>query len=167
MSRYILLLLLADATYYMVSCSSRRCKRTSVPPKVTVADSDHLRVNWEKSFDGCDNSKVHSATVRIGSSRKTVVLFGTNERVIRADPCRKHTSIRIELDYDISHKIITSHQKSYNAESGTTIRPEDLYSGLLQEQVIDKICKREKGQLLNVDPCHPRTDTKMCQQPHL
>ena len=59
MPRYILLLLLADATYYMVGCSSRRCKKTRVPPKVTVADSDHLRVNWKVSF----------VTVSLGNSK--------------------------------------------------------------------------------------------------
>ena len=79
--------------------------------------------------------------------KKIAVIFGTNEEDIRADPCREHISKRVELDYGISHKI-TSHQKSYNALSATVIRPQDLYSGLLQEQVIDKICKRENGQLL-------------------
>ena len=122
-----------------------RCSRTRHPLVVTVADSNHLRVNWKNSFEDCDSDRVQSATIILSPKNRIDVRFEDQAKDVWADPCKKHTSIRVELKYGESSLIISSHPRSYNAEFSSSMNPKDLYSGLLQKQVIDKICKNENG----------------------
>ena len=148
MSNRVIILLLLATKIYMASCD--RCSRTRHPLVVTVADSKHLRVNWENSFENCDSNEVQSATIILSPKNRIDVDFEDQEKDVWADPCKKHTSIRVQLKYGESNSIISSHPKSYNAEFSTPLNPKDLYSGLLQKQVIDKICKNKNGTFLTV-----------------
>ena len=65
-------------------------------PEVTVADSEHLLVNWEKSFEDCNSSEVVSAQVHIGSDRVDVA-FAEKEAKIRANPCLVHRRILVRV----------------------------------------------------------------------
>ena len=55
-------------------------------PKVTVADSENLLVNWEKSFEGCNNSKVQQAIVSIPGSYPFDVKFADKEAKVLVNP---------------------------------------------------------------------------------
>ena len=47
--------------------SVRGCVNTKYPPEVTVADSDHLLINWAKSFEGCESKEFKTASVQTRS----------------------------------------------------------------------------------------------------
>lgn len=130
-------------------------------PVITVANSTHLRINWENSFKGCDGIEVDSASLRIQrkssnyeSKREWIsVNFGDKKVDVEADPCLRHDRIRVKLKYTYksdNFEVQSSHS-SYNPYSCSNIRPQDLYSGLLQEQVLDRICKKENGEFLIPD----------------
>ena len=101
----IILLLLANAANIV----SSSCVRSGNEPKVTVADSNHLLVNWEKSFEGCDTL---SANVHIGHT-----IIGVNiadkEAKIERDPCLTHTQITVRLQLD-KENLLWSHTSHYN-----------------------------------------------------
>ena len=65
------------------------CKHSEHPPDVTVAESDHLLVNWANSFEGCDRERIQNASVEIDDI-KSIVNFENGEAKVRADPCLKH-----------------------------------------------------------------------------
>ena len=58
-------LLLASSAYLV----SGRCTNTFQKPEVTVVDSEHLLINWTKSFDGCDSNNVKSTKVHMTASQ--------------------------------------------------------------------------------------------------
>ena len=141
MSTNIILLLLANAGNIV----SSSCVRSGNEPKVTVADSNHLLVNWEKSFEGCDTL---SANVHIGGN-----IVGRNiadkEAKIEINPCLAHTHITVKMQLDKAN-LLWSHTSHYNDYTATP-KIEELYSGLLQKQVVDKTCVTSKGTLFVPD----------------
>ena len=62
------------------------CKSSKHPPNVTVAESDHLLVNWANSFEGCEGKSIQSANVEIDRI-KSFVNFENGEAKVKADPC--------------------------------------------------------------------------------
>ena len=132
-------------------------------PVITVANSTHLRINWENSFKGCDDVEVESTSLRIRRKSSNyesksewimiAVNFGDKKVDVEADPCLRHDRIRVELKYKtlIKSYNVESFYSSYNPLSCSNIKPQDLYSGLLQEQVLDRICKKENGVFLIPD----------------
>ena len=117
------------------------CKSSNQLPNVIVADSGHLLVNWANSFEGCDRERIQSASVEIDRI-KSIVNFKDREAKVKADPCLKHM-IRVVLKYQQHHVTsdIWSHRSSYNARTvSQPFSDTRLYSGLLQEQVVNKTC---------------------------
>ena len=62
------------------SGNQTRCTNTLLQPEVTVADAEHLLVNWTKSFEGCDSSKVLNANVHIWLSCRRSDLYGQRSK---------------------------------------------------------------------------------------
>ena len=73
------------------------CKSSKHPPNVTVAESDHLLVNWANSFEGCERKSIQNASVEIDDI-KSIVNFENGKAKVRSDPCLKHM-IRVVLKY--------------------------------------------------------------------
>ena len=145
MGRQILLLLLANAVHIV----SGRCRGSLLEPNVTVGDSQHLLVNWEKAFEGCNSSEVKSAAVQVDSAFVDVA-FVEKEAKVEANPCLTHSFILVLVKLHLKEKIVRSYVSRYN---NYDVEPkiEDLYSGLLQKQVVDKTCLRSNGTLFVPD----------------
>ena len=126
------------------------CTHSMNPPNVTVAGSGHLLVNWADSFEGCDSKNIESA--RVETNRMiSFVNFDDKKANVSADPCKK-TMVRVELKYFNKHQnsitSVWSQIFSYNAHS--PLLPHALkifYSGLLHEQVANKVFIRSNGKL--------------------
>ena len=146
MGRQILLLLLANAAHIV----SGRCRRSLLEPNVTVGDSQHLLVNWEKSFEGCNSGEVQSANIEIYPRTIQEVAFAEKEAKVEANPFLMHPFIMVKLQ--LKEKSIYSHFSRFN-DYDVEPKIEKLYSGLLQKQVVDKICLQNNGKL--VDPQIP------------
>ena len=123
--------------------SSGRCRNMSKPPEVRVADSEHLFVNWTKSFEGCDSSEVLNTNLYIGSD-VVEVTFCEGEAKIKANPCLRQPPISVRLQ--LEEKILWSQSSHYN-DFNVDPKIEDLYAGLLQKQLLDKTCLKEDGEL--------------------
>ena len=136
MPTFIILILLTNA----VSIVTSKCTNTFQKPEVTVEDSEHLLVNWTKSFDGCDSNKVKSAKVHFGSEIKEEVDFEKGTASVKANPCLKHIQISVRLEDNEGTTVWspTSHYNDVNA----ILRIENLYSGLLQTEIVDKTCEK-------------------------
>ena len=119
---------------------SGRCMNTFKEPEVTVADSDHLLVNWRKSFEGCDSGEVQNAKVQIGSE-KIDVTFADKEAKIEANPCLTQPSIQVKLRLEFEEKLVWSHPVHYNKYNNNP-KLEHLYSGLLQSQEDKQLVER-------------------------
>ena len=145
MSTYFILFLLAKTTCIVSSL----CKNTFQEPVVTVADSEHLLVNWEKSFEGCDSSEILNAKVHIGSEKRDVT-FSKKEARIRANPCLTHPPIKVKVLLKEIEVEVWSHETQYN-EYNVNPKLENLYSGLLQKQIVDKICLQDNANLFVPD----------------
>ena len=139
MSRQILLLLLVT----VVNVSDAVCRGSLLEPNVTVGDSQHLLVNWEPAFEDCDSIEVQSATVQIDSATEEVA-FAEKEAKIEANPCLTHPFILVKLE--LEEKTLWSYVSRYN-DYNENPKIEELYSGLLQKQVVDKICLDINGTL--------------------
>ena len=140
MGRQILLLFLANAAHIV----SGSCRRSLLEPNVTVGDSRHLLVNWEKAFEGCDSSQVQSATIEIYPTTIQEVAFAEKEAKVEANPCLTHPFVIVKLQWE--ERSIYSHVSRYN-DYNVYPKIEELYSGLLQKQVVDKICLQNNGTL--------------------
>ena len=139
----ILFLLIAN----VLSIVRSRCTHTLLQPEVTVADSEHLLINWEKSFEGCNSREVLSAQVHIGSERVDVT-FAEKEAKMKANPCLVHRRILVRVH--LEDRIPQSHPFYYN-DYNVLPSIEDLYSEGLQNQVVDKACVNEDGELFVPD----------------
>ena len=143
MSPNIILFLLGNAPFIARSQPSL-CTGLD-EPKVTVADSDHLLVDWTNAFENCEGSKVQSVSVEYQTSQNFTgemlsvnVTFEDKKAKVEANPCLKH-SVTVKLKYE-GYDVV-SNRSSFNSE----LRMEDLYSGLLQKQVVEKNCIRKDG----------------------
>ena len=121
------------------SAATSKCKNTMQGPKVTVFDSKHLLVNWAESFKECDIDRVKSASVEIPRSELfECVNFADKEAKIKANPCLKHLDIKIRVLMK-GGKEVWSHGAQYN-DYLVNPKLEELYSGLFQKPIHDKIC---------------------------
>ena len=79
----------------------RPCSNTQQPPEITLADcdSDHLFIDWTKSFDGCKSSQVLNAFVQFQRSNVLKVSFTANKASVRANPCLPQREISVILKY--------------------------------------------------------------------
>ena len=141
------------------------CFHTSTGPYMTVANSTHIRINWENSFnEKCDDGEVKNAKLRIrrvnadyyyDPTPETIpVSFNEKKVDIEADPCLQHDMIRIELKHGQPHRNVISYWTGYNSESSkscTAFESEYLYGGLLKEKVFNKTCKKNDGGYLIPD----------------
>ena len=120
--------------------SIRGCVNTKYPPEVSVADSDHLLINWAKSFEGCESKVFKTASVQTRSGVYERVKFAANEARIRANPCLKHLDIKIKAIVDEKDEVeVWSHGAVYN-DYAVYPKIVELYSGLLRKPIFDKIC---------------------------
>ena len=123
------------------------CRNTLCPPVVTVADSEHLLINWAKSFKGCN--KVQKATLQYKdhtSEVKSVELnFANKQARLETDPCYAHYDIKVIVEFKlptaISARSSWSHPSKYN-DYGVNPDIEELYSGLLRNLIKGKLCDR-------------------------
>ena len=77
----------------------RPCSNTLQPPEITLADSDHLLIDWTKSFDSCKSSEVLIAFVQFQRSNVLKVSFTANKASVRANPCLAKREISVRLTY--------------------------------------------------------------------
>ena len=146
---------------YSVHSVSGYCRSTSHKPDITVANSTHLRINWANSFNKCDDIEVKSAKLRIRHKDYTAtnkfiteripVIFVEKQAIVKADPCLRHDNIRVELKYGSNQRAVNSFHSYYNVMHCENIQSQDLYSGLLQEHVLDQICKKDNGDFVIPD----------------
>ena len=145
-----------------VHSSSEDCTASysNKPPVITVANSTHLRINWENSFlKECDDIEAISASLKIQhidtntyNVKRIPVNFADKKVDVEADPCLIHDYISIRVELQNPKRYVSSSDAHYNAMyTCNNIKPQDLYSGLLQEQVLDRICKKENGEFLIPD----------------
>ena len=144
MATHIQLLLLTNAAFISA------CKNSEHRPEVTIADSEHLLVNWTNSFEGCDSAEVQSTIVEIRASdyfpstkiltMRVNVTVDAKEATVKINPCLRYPEIKIRLRYNESD--VWSLPSSYNNYNSYDIKIEGLYSGLLQNQVVQEICIR-------------------------
>ena len=119
-------------------------------PEVTVADPDHLLVDWTNAFENCESEKVQSASVEYqtfpkhGNTFSINVTFDDKKAKVEANPCLKH-SVTVKIKYEGQGFDVPSHHSSYNALNADELKIKDLYSGLLQKQVVEKVCIRKDG----------------------
>ena len=146
MPTFINLILLANA----VSIVTSKCANTFQKPEVTVEDSEHLLVNWTNAFEGCDSTEVQSIVVEMGSSGFTLktirvidATFDAKQAKVKTNPCLGYSEIKIRLKYNKSD--VWSLPSSYNNYHSYNIKIEGLYSGLLQNKVVDQICIKKGG----------------------
>ena len=112
-------------------------------PEVTVEDSEHLLVNWAKSFDSCNASEILIAKVHTGADAVEVA-FAEKEAKIKANPCLTHPQISVSVQSAESKLWSqTAHYNDYNIQP----KVEDLYSGLLEKQVVNQTCLQSNGKL--------------------
>ena len=127
----------------------RPCSNTQQPPEITVADSDHLLIDWTKSFDGFKSSQVLIAFVQFQRSNVLKVSFTANKASVRANPCLAKREISVRLTYkepiqgptNVVTREIRSLSANYN-EFDVNLKIEELYSGLLKKSIIEKICDK-------------------------
>ena len=68
--------------------------------------------------------------------------FADNEARIQANPCLKHLDIKIKAIVDEKDEVqVWSHGAQYN-DYIQSPKPEELYLGLLQKSIHDKICDK-------------------------
>ena len=143
MATHIQLFFLGNAAFVVA------CKNSEHGPKVTVADSEHLLINWVNAFEGCDSSDVQNTVVEVGSSGFTTetvrvnATFDTKEAKVRTSSCLGYPEIKIRLKYNESD--VWSLPSSYNNYHTYNIKIEGLYSGMLQKQLINQICVKKDG----------------------
>ena len=144
MSTHIQLFLLAYAAL------AGACTNSEHEPEVTVGDSDHLLVNWTNAFKDCDSTEVQSIVVEMGSSGFTLktirvidATFDAKQAKVKTNPCLGYSEIKIRLKYNKSD--VWSLPSSYNNYHSYNIKIEGLYSGLLQNKVVDQICIKKGG----------------------
>ena len=113
------------------------CTFTQSPPEVTIADANHLLVNWAKSFEGCDNGEVLEAQLHVRDSDNMGVNFADKEVKVLTSPCLKLLDIRVVVKLR-NEDFLWTHLTQYNAYSEI----EKLYSGLLGKRMMDKICDK-------------------------
>ena len=83
------------------------CKRSQNAPEVTVADSDHLLVDWTNAFENCESEKVKSALVEyktfrnfIGNKFSVNVNFADKRAKVEANPCLNHSDFLVKTKYE-------------------------------------------------------------------
>ena len=144
MSRDVPLLLLAHAVCIVTGA----CRRSQDGPKVTIADSQRLIVNWENAFVGCDSNLVQDVVLKISGRFPIKLKFDDKETKVGADPCLTHSSIEVKLKYEGGE--VWSHISKYNFFN-SDIKIDELYSGLLQKHVVDKTCLKKDRELFVPD----------------
>ena len=92
---------------------------TQQPPEITLADcdSDHLFIDWTKSFDGCKSSQVQIAFVQFQRSNVLKVSFTANKASVRANPCLAQREISVRLAYQEPIIIPKEIRKCFKASS--------------------------------------------------
>ena len=97
----------------------RPCSNTQQPPEITLADcdSDHLFIDWTKSFDGCKSSQVQIAFVQFQRSNVLKVSFTANKASVRANPCLAQREISVRLAYQEPIIIPKEIRKCFKASS--------------------------------------------------
>ena len=128
-------------------------------PKVTVANSTHLRVSWHGLFSGCNKSEilkmgaVSSHTTLLGETSIKIhwgLDFDEKEGYLALNPCLEH-EVYLELASHNEHIYRMSKMVMYNDVSRPNIA--SLYGGLLpDENYMGSVCLKQKGVITFPDP---------------
>jgi len=127
-------------------------------PKVTVANSTHLRVSWHGLFSGCYKSDVlkmiavssHLAHQGGISAVAHPLDFEEREGFLPLDPCLEH-EVYLELASHNKQSYMMSKTVRYNDVSRPNIA--SLYGGLLpDENYMESVCLKQKGVITFPDP---------------
>ena len=131
MSTYIHLLTFVAILAFQVKSFCEVDKK----PKVSVANSTHLKVTWEDAFKDCDEINVVTTNVNV-DTKIFAQLFSAKEANVRADPCLKH---EISVTIDIKRRnadAVPSQTRFYNYD----MKIKSIYSGLLQLKFRGEFC---------------------------
>ena len=126
-------------------------------PKVTVANSTHLRVSWHDLFTGCYIQDINymvavvEHTTQHTDTEKTITVdFEDKEGSLQLDPC---------LQYKIFLRLFSHNENSYKTSEvvkyndNATLNVASLYGGLLEdEQFMQDVCLKEEGVITIPDP---------------
>ena len=141
------------------------CKRSSqCQPKITPSNSTHLLVNWEEVSEGCES---HIESIRITTTNwKSFEAFKFEQKydsVVEANPCLHHS---IAIGLIMTQSYIERYGRGYMSIPSTeynTIERQDSnypYGGLLQKEMLPKICLKENG---TVSVPNPPVALKNCE----
>jgi len=136
------------------------CKKTSqCLPLVTPMNSTHLRVNWEKVFEGCKDSHIKKMKIEVeentSSRKEQTATLSQKETFVQADPCLQH-NIRVRLILTQSYS--DEYGRRFLQSSSLTYNKIELknekypFGGLLNITVVPKICLKENGTIIIPSP---------------
>ena len=129
-----------------------KCTKSREKPLVSIKNSTHVSVSWANAFeDACFQNMINITRIEVliqgyNKDRKVEVGFPSTNEAIETELCM-YQLYEIKLTYTlkgIEHEAWSS-PAYYNIYP---YRVENLYSGLLKEKVIDKICKKANGEYL-------------------
>jgi len=139
--------------------ASGPCKlsSTSCRPEITVENSTHLLVNWDKVFEGCKEEHVRAVKMFLTTVGKNkielpsdTVDFNTKRVSIPGTPCLKHI-ISVKLLFQGSYLANYSVSSLGSSETNYNDKDKDKnypFSGLLEEELAPKICMKDNGNVV-------------------
>ena len=102
------------------------CGKIKVPPKVTIANSTHLRVSWKDVFTDCSPQNIRNTDVvsehsdiEIGAKFHPAD-FEKREAFVELDPCQEYT-IYLRIRISGTGQYIDSDTEKYNDVSQQNI----------------------------------------------
>merc|ERR1712037_1050817 len=120
-------------------------------PKVTVANSTHLKVSWHGLFRGCTADVVknmvtvveHIAAQNTDTQKTIIVDFEEKEGLLPLNPCLQYKIyLRLNGNDGVSYR--DSKHVKYNDVSKLNVA--SLYGGLLEDEKFMKtVCLKEEG----------------------
>ena len=152
--RVTLVLILAVLTIAVEnSRNSSKCTKSKQKPQFSITSSEHLSVSWANAFEKNCFQKLNNVTrtevVIQGNvkNRSVEVKWPVTNKILKTDLCLFHV-VEIKLTY--THKGIQYEEFSrpayFNAYHLPAHQTENLYTGLLKEKVLDKVCKKASGE---------------------
>ena len=129
------------------------CTRSGEKPLISVTNSTHLNVAWANAFSrNCLNRRIHinktEMIIQKNSINRTVTIqWSSKDFALETDPCMRHV---IETKVTFTDILTGEEEEEFSSPAYYNYdqEVENLYSGLLKEQVLDKLCEKANGKYL-------------------
>ena len=125
--------------------------KTSSAPEVTPWNATHIRVTWEKVLADCPPKNIKTLYVIVNQTMNAVtedhmkkIESGATEAFLDRGPCLEHRVYLMLYVPESDMKVLWSDKKRYNTPSkpSNVYGFEDLYSGLLESEMVENICQK-------------------------